>query len=121
MSLYHSMSNYGNGPFYYAVAIVEKVNPGLLISNWRHRRTCHSGVGELISRACIPGILNKAYDHTGTNSLNLCELCTGGNADRCRRDNLELYYGDAGAFRCLIEGADIAFARHTTVHTNTGG
>ncbi|CAH8527343.1 unnamed protein product [Schistosoma turkestanicum] len=76
---------------------------------------------ELISRACIPGILNKAYDHTGTNSLNLCELCTGGNADRCRRDNLELYYGDAGAFRCLIEGADIAFARHTTVHTNTGG
>ncbi|CAH8584614.1 unnamed protein product [Schistosoma guineensis] len=143
--------NYGNGPFYYAVAIVEKVNPGLLISNWRHRRTCHSGVGkaagwiiplntvldtrqvivldghlvhafgELISRACIPGILNKAYDHTGTNSLNLCELCTGGNADRCRRDNLELYYGDAGAFRCLIEGADIAFARHTTVHTNTGG
>ncbi|CAH8573563.1 unnamed protein product [Schistosoma intercalatum] len=143
--------NYGNGPFYYAVAIVEKVNPGLLISNWRHRRTCHSGVGkaagwiiplntvldtrqvivldghlvhafgELISRACIPGILNKAYDHIGTNSLNLCELCTGGNADRCRRDNLELYYGDAGAFRCLIEGADIAFARHTTVHTNTGG
>ncbi|CAH8605010.1 unnamed protein product [Schistosoma haematobium] len=143
--------NYGNGPFYYAVAIVEKVNPGLLISNWRHRRTCHSGVGkaagwiiplntvldtrqvivldghlvhafgELISRACIPGILNKAYDRTGTNSLNLCELCTGGNADRCRRNNLELYYGDAGAFRCLIEGADIAFARHTTVHTNTGG
>ncbi|CAH8297655.1 unnamed protein product, partial [Schistosoma turkestanicum] len=38
--------NYGNGPFYYAVAIVEKVNPGLLISNWRHRRTCHSGVGK---------------------------------------------------------------------------
>ncbi|KAH9582369.1 antigen p97 (melanoma associated) [Schistosoma haematobium] len=143
--------NYGNGPFYYAVAIVEKVNPGLLISNWRHRRTCHSGVGkaagwiiplntvldtrqvivldghlvhafgELISRGCIPGILNKAYDRTGTNSLNLCELCTGGNADRCRRNNLELYYGDAGAFRCLIEGADIAFARHTTVHTNTGG
>ncbi|TNN12749.1 Melanotransferrin [Schistosoma japonicum] len=143
--------NYGNGPYYYAVAIVEKVNPGLLISNWRHRRTCHSGVGkaagwiiplntvldtrqvivldghlvhafgELISRACVPGILNKAYDQTGTNSLNLCELCTGGNADRCHRDNLELYYGDAGAFRCLIEGADIAFARHTTVHSNTGG
>ncbi|CAH8852683.1 unnamed protein product [Trichobilharzia szidati] len=143
--------NYGSGPFYYAVAIVEKVNPGLLISNWRHRRTCHSGVGkaagwiiplntvldtrqvivvdghlvhafgELISRACVPGILNKAYDLIGTNSLNLCELCTGGNADRCRRDNLELYYGDAGAFRCLTEGGDIAFARHTTVHTNTGG
>ncbi|CAH8595885.1 unnamed protein product [Heterobilharzia americana] len=143
--------NYGDGPLYYAVAIVEKVNPGLLISNWRHRRTCHSGVGkaagwiiplntvldtrqvivldghlvhafgELISRACVPGILNKAYDHIGTNPLNLCELCTGGNADRCHRDNLELYYGDAGAFRCLTEGGDIAFARHTTVHTNTGG
>ncbi|KAA0185776.1 Family S60 non-peptidase ue (S60 family) [Fasciolopsis buskii] len=143
--------NYAVGQHYYAVAVVKKVNPNLLVSNWRHRFTCHGGVGkatgwivpintvldtrqvivldghlifaygELISRACIPGILNSPYDRTNTNSLNLCELCIGGNKDRCRRDHLELYYGDAGAFRCLTEGADIAFTRHTTVHTNTAG
>ncbi|KER32159.1 hypothetical protein T265_01774 [Opisthorchis viverrini] len=143
--------NYGDGPFYHAVAVVKKVNPGLLVSNWRHRFTCHSGVGkatgwivpinlvldtrqvivlnghllyafaELISRACVPGILNAPFDRTGKNNLNLCERCTGGNKDLCRRDHQELYYGDAGAFRCMTEGGDIAFTRHTTVHMNTAG
>ncbi|CAH8540764.1 unnamed protein product [Dicrocoelium dendriticum] len=143
--------NHGDGPFYYAVAIVKKTNPSLLVSNWRYRFTCHSGVGkatgwivplniamdtrqfivldghliyafgELISRACIPGILNKPFDRMQTNSLNLCERCFSGNRDMCRRDHLELYYGDAGAFRCLTEGGDVAFARHTTVPTNTAG
>ncbi|KAF7231798.1 hypothetical protein EG68_03894 [Paragonimus skrjabini miyazakii] len=143
--------NYGSGPFYYAVAIVKKVNPGLLISNWRYRFTCHGGAGkatgwivpintvldtrqiivlnghlvnsfaELISRACIPGILNQPFDKKEINPLGLCERCTGGNRDLCRRDHRELYYGDSGAFRCLTESGDIAFARHTTVHTNTAG
>ncbi|CAL8099185.1 unnamed protein product [Calicophoron daubneyi] len=143
--------SYGLGTQYYAVAIVKKVNPGLLITNWRHRYLCHSAVGtaagwivpmstvldtrqvivlyghliltygELISRACIPGVLNAPYDRLHINSINLCELCIGGDKDRCRRDHTELYYGDSGAFRCLIEGGDIAFARHTTVHMNSGG
>ncbi|OON17287.1 hypothetical protein X801_06876, partial [Opisthorchis viverrini] len=76
---------------------------------------------ELISRACVPGILNAPFDRTGKNNLNLCERCTGGNKDLCRRDHQELYYGDAGAFRCMTEGGDIAFTRHTTVHMNTAG
>lgn len=37
--------NYGIGPFYYAVAVARKVNPDILISNWKFRRTCQSGVG----------------------------------------------------------------------------
>ncbi|KAF6773077.1 hypothetical protein AHF37_07694, partial [Paragonimus kellicotti] len=72
-------------------------------------------------RACIPGILNQPFDMKEINPLSLCERCTGGNRDLCRRDHRELYYGDSGAFRCLTESGDIAFARHTTVHTNTAG
>ncbi|KAL3318700.1 p97 [Cichlidogyrus casuarinus] len=141
--------NYGLGPYYYAVAVVRKINPILLISNWKFTLTCHSGVGkatgwviplniilntvqvrvlngqivyalgELVSRACVPGVLDLEYNPDLTNPLNLCEVCVGGNSDRCQRDNRELYFGDTGAFRCLVEGGDIAFTRHTTVHSNT--
>ncbi|KAL5969064.1 Melanotransferrin [Taenia solium] len=141
--------NYGIGPFYYAVAVVRKVNPDILISNWKFRRTCQSGVGratgwiiplnlilktaqirvygqhlifalsELVSQACIPGIQDQAFNPTGRIPLNLCELCMSGGNDRCQRDNRELYFGEDGAFRCLTEAGQIAFTRHTTVHANT--
>ncbi|KAL7062318.1 hypothetical protein AAHC03_01132 [Spirometra sp. Aus1] len=141
--------NYGVGPFYYAVAVVRKVNPDILISNWKYRRLCQSGVGrasgwiiplnivletaqvrvfgnnlmyafsELVSRSCVPGVLNTAFNPLNTNALSLCELCLSGGNDRCQRDNRELYFGESGAFRCLIEAGDVAFTRHTTVHANT--
>jgi melanoma-associated antigen p97 len=123
----------------------------ILISNFKYRRLCSSGVGkatgwviplnlmldtqqirvygghlirafsELVARACVPGILNNFYNPTGYNAINLCEICASGGDDRCQRDSRELYYGDAGAFRCLVENGDIAFARHTTVHDYTNG
>lgn len=37
--------NYGIGPYYHAVAVVRKINPGILISNWKFTRVCQSGVG----------------------------------------------------------------------------
>ncbi|VDD79513.1 unnamed protein product [Mesocestoides corti] len=125
--------NYGIGPYYYAVAVVRKINPDILISNWKFRRTCQSGVGratgwiiplnliletaqirvfgkhliyalsELVSQSCIPGIQNRAFNPTGKIPLNLCELCMSGGNDRCQRDNRELYFGEDGAFRCLTE------------------
>ncbi|VDK36836.1 unnamed protein product [Taenia asiatica] len=141
--------NYGIGPFYYAVAVVRKVNPDILISNWKFRRICQSGVGratgwiiplnlilktaqvrvygqhlifalsELVSQSCVPGVQDQAFNPTGRIPLNLCELCMSGGNDRCQRDNRELYFGEDGAFRCLTEAGQIAFTRHTTVHANT--
>ncbi|KAM3181454.1 hypothetical protein ACTXT7_014354 [Hymenolepis weldensis] len=141
--------NYGIGPFYYAVAVVRKINPDILISNWKFTRICQSGVGratgwiiplnlilqtaqvrvygghliyalsELVSQACIPGVQSQAFNPTGKIPLNLCELCMSGGNDRCQRDNRELYFGEDGAFRCLTEAGEIAFTRHTTVHANT--
>ncbi|VEL16805.1 unnamed protein product [Protopolystoma xenopodis] len=74
---------------------------------------------ELVSRACIPGVLSKDFNPDGLNRINLCEMCQSGGSDKCQRDNKEFYYGDSGAFRCLIESGDIAFVRHTTVHADT--
>lgn len=45
-SIFFVLRHYAEGPSYYAVAIAHKINPGLLVSNWRHRHTCHSGVGK---------------------------------------------------------------------------
>jgi len=142
---------YGDDTNYYAVAIAKRADKGILISNWKYKQTCHSGAGkasgwvipvniametvqfrvyndhlvysfsELIARSCIPGILSSPYNPTGKNPLNLCEICSAGGQDRCLPDSRELYYGDSGAFRCMLENGDVAFARHTTVHDNTDG
>lgn len=77
--------------------------------------------GELIARSCIPGILSDPFNPTKKNPPNLCELCAAGGQDRCLPDSREQYFGDSGAFRCMLENGDVAFARHTTVHDNTDG
>lgn len=51
----------------------------------------------------MPGILDDQYNAAGTNPVNLCENCAAGGMDKCQRNTRELYYGDSGAFRCLVE------------------
>lgn len=51
----------------------------------------------------MPGVLNSHYNTKGTNPVNLCEACAAGGNDRCERNAKELYYGNSGAFRCLVE------------------
>lgn len=60
-------------------------------------------LGELFRRSCVPGILDTQYNAEGTNPVNLCENCAAGGMDKCQRNTRELYYGDSGAFRCLVE------------------
>ena len=60
-------------------------------------------LGELFRRSCVPGILDTQYNAAGTNPVNLCENCAAGGMDKCQRNTRELYYGDSGAFRCLVE------------------
>lgn len=64
--------------------------------------TVLSPAGELFSRSCIPGALDKEYNPSGK-PVNLCEACQGGGYRKCKRNSDELYYGTTGAFRCLTE------------------
>ena len=59
---------------------------------------------EFFSKSCVPGILEKSFNPKNQNPINLCEACGSGGLDRCRRTSDELYFGNSGAFRCLVEG-----------------
>lgn len=37
---------YGDESYYYAVAVAKRADKGILISNWKYKRTCHSGAGK---------------------------------------------------------------------------
>ncbi|XP_035676681.1 uncharacterized protein LOC118415881 [Branchiostoma floridae] len=79
-------------------------------------------VGDFFSQSCVPGAKSPEYDPQNTNPSNLCSLCAGAGEDHCVRNRNEPYYGYAGAFRCLVEGAgDVAFINHQTVQDNTDG
>uniref|UniRef100_A0A8D3DM41 Serotransferrin n=1 Tax=Scophthalmus maximus TaxID=52904 RepID=A0A8D3DM41_SCOMX len=123
------------GSSYYAVAVVKK-DSGVTWNTLKGRKSCHTGLGrnagwnipmgrlfeitqdcnftKVFSSSCAPG--------ADTNSP-LCAQCAG-NADsmfKCKASSEERYYGYAGAFRCLVEGAgDVAFIKHTIVEENTG-
>ncbi|KAJ8034044.1 Melanotransferrin [Holothuria leucospilota] len=78
-------------------------------------------VGEFFSESCAPGALAEKYNPSRTNPVSLCDLCIGKGDRHCVRNNREPYYGYAGAFRCLAEGAgDVAFVRHVTVEEYAG-
>lgn len=61
--------------------------------------------GQLFSRSCIPGALDKDYNPS-QKPINLCEGCQGGGYRKCQRNSDELYYGATGAFRCLVESTN---------------
>ena len=58
---------------------------------------------------------------------SFCKQCAGsgravGDESKCKASADEQYYGYAGAFRCLVEGAgDVAFIKHTIVPENSDG
>jgi len=58
--------------------------------------------GQLFTRSCIPGSVDKAYNPTQY-PVSLCEACGAGGGKKCRRNSDEQYYGATGAFRCLVE------------------
>ncbi|KAL4231745.1 negative regulation of tumor necrosis factor (ligand) superfamily member 11 production [Mactra antiquata] len=133
------------------VAAARKRDLYMTLFNLKDKRACHSGIGrgdgwiiplniyietqqfipaqctifenigQLFTRSCIPGALDKDYNPSQL-PVNLCEGCQGGGYRKCQRNSEELYYGATGAFRCLVENAgDVAFVHHLTVGDNTDG
>ena len=55
------------------------------------------------TKACVPGALNQEYLLPGASYPHLCDLCHGSSFRFCRRDHSEDYFGNTGAFRCLVD------------------
>ncbi|XP_034038712.1 transferrin-a [Thalassophryne amazonica] len=124
---------------YYAVAVVKK-SSGLTWDTLKGKKSCHTGIGrtagwnipmghvynqtkdcdfsKFFPKGCAPG---------SSPDSSFCAQCVGsknpvGEKHKCKASAEELYYGYAGAFRCLVEGnGDVAFIKHTTVLENSDG
>ncbi|XP_038573965.1 transferrin-a [Micropterus salmoides] len=125
---------------YYAVAVVKK-GSGVTWDNLRGKKSCHTGVGRTagwnIPMGHVYKLNNNDCDFTkffssgcapGSDPTSpFCTQCVGsrkavGEESKCKASADEQYYGYAGAFRCLVEGAgDVAFIKHTTVSENSDG
>ncbi|XP_028448921.1 transferrin-a isoform X2 [Perca flavescens] len=132
-------STTGDTPSYYAVAVVKK-DSGVTWGNLEGKRSCHTGVGRTAGWNIPMGLIHQSTqdcDFTkffssgcapGANITSpFCTNCRGsgqavGDEYKCKASSEEQYYGYAGAFRCLVEGAgDVAFIKHTTVSENSDG
>ncbi|XP_040911895.1 serotransferrin-like [Toxotes jaculatrix] len=124
---------------YYAVAVVKK-GSGVTWENMQGKRSCHTGIGRTAGWNIPMGLIHKRTgdcDFTkffsgscapgADPNSKLCAHCAGtgkpgGDEFKCKARAEEKYYGYAGAFRCLVEGAgDVAFIKHTTVLENSDG
>ncbi|XP_008283972.1 transferrin-a [Stegastes partitus] len=132
-------SSEGVASSYYAVAVVKK-SSGVTWETLQGKKSCHTGMGrtagwnipmgriyertkdcdftKFFSSGCAPGAdANSPF----------CSQCAGsgkavGDEAKCKASADEQYYGYAGAFRCLVEGAgDVAFIKHTIVKENSDG
>lgn len=100
-----------------------------LLNNDRMRRydNCDSArsAAEHFDKSCAPGVLSSVSSTQNTSAWsirNMCELCHGTGRGYCARDSSEPFFGDTGAFRCLVEGGgQVAFCKHTAIFENTGG
>ncbi|KAF6732093.1 Serotransferrin [Oryzias melastigma] len=132
-------SSGGQASSYYAVAVVKK-DSGVTWENLKGKRSCHTGMGRTAGWNIPMGRIyeqTKECDFTKFFSSGcapgaeptspFCTNCKGsgkavGDEDKCKAKAEEQYYGYAGAFRCLAEGAgDVAFVKHTIVGENTDG
>lgn len=129
----------GSASSYYAVAVV-KTGSGVTWENLKTKRSCHTGIGRTAGWNIPMGLIYKETndcDFTkffssgcapgADTSSPFCRQCIGsgrdvGDEDKCKATAEERYYGYAGAFRCLAEGAgDVAFIKHSIVGENTDG
>ncbi|XP_028988133.1 serotransferrin-like [Betta splendens] len=124
---------------YFAVAVVKK-GSGVTWNNLKGKRSCHTGFGRTAGWNIPMGLIhNTTNDCDFTKFFSsgcapgsdprspFCTQCVGnrktvGDDDKCAANSNEEYYGYAGAFRCLVDGAgDVAFVKHSTPTENSDG
>ncbi|XP_026802007.2 serotransferrin-2 isoform X2 [Pangasianodon hypophthalmus] len=124
---------------YYAVAVV-RADSSVTWETLIGKKSCHTGLGRTAGWNIPMGLLHEDTKECDFSKYfsescapgadpesNLCKLCKGAEGirrivDKCKASTAERYYGYAGAFRCLAEGAgDVAFVKHSTVAENTDG
>ncbi|KAJ8357871.1 hypothetical protein SKAU_G00206650 [Synaphobranchus kaupii] len=131
----------GEASSYYAVAVVKK-GSDLIWGGLKGKKSCHTGFGRTAGWNVPMGLIHKDTKECDFSKYfsescapgadvgsPLCKLCVGkgpgkgtSDAEKCRASTEELYYGYAGAFRCLVEGGgDVAFVKHTIVAENSDG
>ncbi|KAG9343637.1 hypothetical protein JZ751_013807, partial [Albula glossodonta] len=123
---------------YYAVAVVKK-GSGITWTGLQGKKSCHTGLGRTAGWNVPMGLIHSDYKTCDVDKFfsqscapgapvdsPLCSLCVGSGkkllaeVDKCRASADELYYGYAGAFRCLVEGGgEVAFVKHTIVGENS--
>ncbi|CAL8280084.1 unnamed protein product [Lota lota] len=135
-----SCSNPGSAQAnYYAVAVVKK-GAGVTWANLKGKKSCHTAVGRTAGWNIPMGLIHKLSGSCNFNEFfpsgcapgssltsTFCQQCAGSGASvhddsKCSPSTKEKYYGYAGAFRCLVDGAgDVAFIKHTIVKENSDG
>ncbi|XP_036938593.1 transferrin-a isoform X3 [Acanthopagrus latus] len=129
----------GTASSYYAVAVVKK-GSGVTWDNLKGKRSCHTGIGRTAGWNVPMGLIHKQTSDCDFSkffsegcapgadpSSVFCNKCAGSgrgveDESKCKASSVEQYYGYAGAFRCLVEGAgDVAFIKHTIVDENSNG
>nr|CAL92188.1 transferrin [Trematomus bernacchii] len=132
-------SNPGDKSSYYAVAVVKR-SSGLTWDTLRGHKSCHTGLGRTAGWNVPMGLIySQTQDCDFTKFFSsgcapgsepgspFCHQCVGsrravGDESKCKASAAEQYYGYAGAFRCLVEGAgDVALIKHTIVPENSNG
>uniref|UniRef100_A0A4W6DNH8 Serotransferrin n=1 Tax=Lates calcarifer TaxID=8187 RepID=A0A4W6DNH8_LATCA len=138
-------TNPGEASSYYAVAVVKK-GSGVTWETLKGKRSCHTGIGRTagwnipmaststtsLKLLCSLHTSNSKFFSSGCApgadlTSPFCTQCAGsgkavGDESKCKASADEQYYGYAGAFRCLVEGAgDVAFIKHTIVGENSDG
>ena len=82
-------------------------------------------VSRFFESSCVPGASDYRLNPNVTAAEMLCRNCIGDDQGEhsCERGpHSERYDGEAGAFRCLVEGrGDVAFVNHFTPFVFTNG
>lgn len=75
--------------------------------------------------SCVPGAADLRINQYRSGSEKLCALCRGESSSgqhQCERSASERFYKDAGALRCLVEGAgEVAFMSLAALAANVDG
>ncbi|CAI9597830.1 unnamed protein product [Staurois parvus] len=108
-----------------AVALVKKSNKDINWNNLKGMKACHTAVGDITGWVVPVGLIRRQNDNCDIDSFfgescapgsdtksNLCKLCIGDPKNpkantRCSPSDMEAYYGDEGAFRCLVEKGEM--------------